>query len=242
MQGFFITGTGTEIGKTFIAALLSRGLHEKGISVCPVKPIASGGVLLGDDLISEDAHVYRCLAGVDEPLSTLNPFCLKRPVSPHFAAEIEMTPIPFDDIDCALSRLAQQYDALLIEGIGGWLVPLSYETTVADYAARLKLPVIIVSANVLGTLNHTLLTIEAIRKRNVELAGVIVTGPTPDMEPDMAENNVETIRRMGRVEILGDVPYVEDCEAKDAPTIWNEVKDAFRWERILELLHTAKNR
>ncbi len=242
MQGFFITGTSTEIGKTFVTALLTKGLSERGISACPVKPVASGGVSSGGALISEDALVYQRLAEVGEPLSVLSPFCLKRPASPHFAAELEAKEIPFAQIDSTLGQLSQRYDMLLVEGIGGWLVPLTNEITIADYAERLGLPVIVVSANVLGTLNHTLLTLNAVRQRNVDLAGVIFTHPSPDIELDLAENNIETVRRMGQAEILGSVPFVENAESIDPQSLWTQVKDTIQWERILQKRHTQKNK
>lgn len=240
MRGFFITGTDTEIGKTLITAFLAAGLRARGISCCPVKPLGAGGVTAGGRRISQDAIVYQRLGGAEAPLGDLNPLCLERPASPHFAAEREGIALVPGDLLASLRALAARYDFLLVEGIGGWLVPVTYEYLVADFARDAGLPVLVVSANRLGTLNHTLLTLESIRGRGLEAAGVIFTHPYPGGEADMAANNVETIRRVGQVEILGSVPYlgerIEECS--DPGTVWDLVKDCFSWERIIQKLHT----
>jgi len=240
MRGFFITGTDTEIGKTLITALLAAGLRARGISCCPVKPLGAGGEMAEGRRISEDAIVYRNLGGMGEPLALLNPRCLERPASPHFAAELERITLAPGDLLAPLRVLAERYDYLLVEGIGGWLVPVTYDYSVADFARDLGLPVLVVSANRLGTLNHTLLTLESIRGWGLETAGVVFTHPYPGGEADMAANNVETIRRMGRVEILGTIPYLgERIEESSYPeTVWNTVKDCFSWERIIQKLRT----
>ena len=135
------------------------GLRARGISCCPVKPLGAGGVMAEGRRISEDAIVYRTLGGMGEPLALLNPRCLERPASPHFAAELERIALAPGDLLAPLRVLAERYDYLLVEGIGGWLVPVTYDYSVAAIARDLGLPVLVVSANRLGTLNHTLLTL-----------------------------------------------------------------------------------
>ncbi len=243
MNGLFITGTDTEIGKTFITAILTLGLRNMGMSVCPAKPIASGGVLYENSWISEDVLTYQRLTGILEAPSLLSPICFQRPASPHLAAELEGQSIrPQQAID-ALHELAQWYEMLLIEGIGGWLVPITYEYSVADLAQEIQFPVLVVSANKLGTLNHTLLTLESIRNRGLSIAGVVMTNPNRPGDSDIAANNIETIKKVGHVEILGVIPYLgENAVQTHTPdTLWPKIKDQILWQRIRQILHTPGN-
>lgn len=241
MDGLFITGTDTEIGKTLIVAILSLGLRKQGLNVCPVKPIATGGVLDEGVLVSPDALIYRRISGIYEPATALSPFCYRHPASPHLAAEMENRPIKPEAVKEALHSLAKKYAALLVEGIGGWLVPITYSYKVADFARDLRLPVLLVSANRLGTINHTLLTLESIRARGLNPAGVIFTHPTPSSDSSIEKNNIETIRRVGQIDILGAVPHLgrnaERTETSDS--LWLRVKDTIQWPKILHVLRIA---
>ncbi|RJP22972.1 MAG: dethiobiotin synthase [Candidatus Omnitrophota bacterium] len=240
MNGLFITGTDTEIGKTLITALLSLGLRKHGMNCCPVKPIATGGILHHGNLISEDVLFYQKVTGIRETESIMNPVCLKRPASPHFAASLEARSIHPPEIIRFLRGLARSYEALLVEGIGGWLVPITEEYSVADFASELGLPVILVSANKLGTLNHTLLTLESMRTRGIEPAGVFFSKPTPLIESDMDANNIETIQTIGHVEILGSVPYLDSrlFEESSREILWQNVKETIQWSKIIQCLRT----
>ncbi|MBN2327612.1 MAG: dethiobiotin synthase [Candidatus Omnitrophica bacterium] len=201
MDGLFITGTGTEVGKTIVTALLALGLRKQGLNACPVKPVASGGVIEQGEYVSTDAQVYRRFSGVYETASRLNPVCFKHPASPHLAAQMARQTIDPEILRNSLNRLAKKYDILLVEGVGGWLVPLTFYYKVADFARDLRLPVLLVSANRLGSINHTLLTLESIRFRGIKPAGVIMTNPQPVSDAAIVENNIETIERVGQVDI-----------------------------------------
>lgn len=239
MDGLFITGTDTEIGKTLITSILAYGLRKRGIKACPVKPIASGGVNEKGILVSEDARFYRRFCGLDESASTLNPCCFRHPASPHLAADMEGKTIDSQAVINSLHSLAHQYEYLLIEGIGGWMVPIAECYTVADFAWDLDLPVLIVSANRLGTINHTLLTIESMRIRDIDPMGVIMTHPSPIQDRQIAEDNINTIRQFGEVEILGNVPYLgKNIERNEtADTLWPRIEETIQWQRILQILH-----
>jgi len=240
MNGFFIAGTDTEIGKTLITALLTLGLRRRGVNVCPVKPIASGGIMMDGALASPDALVYKRFCGINESVHNLCPVCFKHPASPHLAAEMEGQVIEPQKAIEALDTLHEKYPALIVEGIGGWLVPVTYDYSMADFAVDLNIPVILVSANKLGTLNHTLLTIESIRNRGMKLAGIIITHPAPPADQNIALNNIETIERIGKTEILGNIPYLgQDIEEKEsAASLWPQIQDAFQWQIIHQLLNT----
>lgn len=243
MPGLLITGTDTEIGKTLITALLAMGLRRRGVDAVPVKPVASGGVESEDGPVSEDALAYRRIAGIGEPMETLNPFCLRMPASPHFAAERENATVPVDELLDRLRGLAARR-AVLAEGIGGWLVPLTERVLVADFAQRLGWPVIAVSANRLGTINHTLLTLESIRNRGIEPAGVILTHLEPGGPTPIQRNNAETIERMGGADILGNVPHLESTliNGENTARLWETIAPCIQWNRIETLLNTPPKR
>ncbi len=240
MLGFFITGTDTEIGKTLITSFLTLGLRQEGINTCPIKPLATGALQIDGEAVSEDAQVYQRLCGLSEPLKTLNPFCLDYPASPHFSAQIQQIPIDMQKIHDSILSLSQRYQALLIEGIGGWMVPIHENYFVADWACDLKLPVLVVSANKLGTLNHTLLTLESIRAKNLEPAGVIFTHLTPGPHSPVQKNNTQTIERLGHVPILGSVPYLSNIREQKPEIIYERIKDSFLWNRIKNILFHPK--
>ncbi len=242
MKGFFITGTDTEIGKTLITSLLTFGLQRQGINCCPVKPVATGGVQVEDQLVSEDVLTYKTLTGIDEPEGVLNPVCYKRPASPHFAAELENTTIGIKNVFDSLTELSERYEFLLVEGIGGWKVPVTYDYLVSDFAKELGLPVILVSALKLGTLNHTLLSIDSIRSYGLELAGVIFTSVSPEREADLDKNNIDTIRKIAHVDILGVVPYIETdlFKHEKRETLWESIRETILWHSIMMNLDIQK--
>ena len=243
MNGFFITGTGTEVGKTVVTALLTLGLNHKGIRCYPVKPVASGGVWIEGELISDDAVQYQRLAKLSEPLKQLNPFCLEYPASPHFAAEWANTVIPVQQLIDETKTTAERYDAVLIEGAGGWLVPLQDKVLMRDMAREFGLPIIVVAANVLGTINHTLLTVESIRQSGQTVAGVIFTDSTADGDPQIAKNNIQTIIHTAEVRFLGTIPLIPQpvLEEPDSNQLWHCIKDNIEWNSLTRLLHTTGN-
>lgn len=241
-SGLFVTGTDTEIGKTIVVSLLAFGLRQRGGKVLPVKPIASGGVEVDGELVSEDAIAYQQIGGIEAPLRLMNPICFQRPASPHFAAEWEGRKIDLLSLCDSIQSIAKSEEALIIEGVGGWLVPLNDDELVADMAARLNLPIIIVSANRLGTINHTLLTIESIRNFGIEPAGIIFTKPDPSPSTDLHENNITSIQHFGNVDTLGNVPFLDQTILMDKKQLWKEIEGAFQWEQIENLLNIPKQR
>lgn len=235
MRGLFITGADTEIGKTFITSLLTLGLRKMGHNVCPMKPIASGAVESEGQWVSEDALMYRQLGGIQEEAVRMSPLCFRKPASPHFAAELEGITIDPTAAIRSVRKLAGDYEALLVEGIGGWQVPITYKYTVADFAKELNLPVLVVSANRLGTISHTLLTLESIRHRGIEPAGLIFTHPHPAGDAEIARNNIETLTRMDPTPLWGVVPFLSG-ERRASETLWDSVKDCIQWNKIQETL------
>ena len=183
MTGLFITGTDTEVGKTAITACIAAAYRSRGRTPRAVKPLATGS-----DGPGEDAEAIAKAAGHAPTVFA----CFPEPASPERAAR--QANIEIDHDGFLNWAKAQKGDPLLIEGVGGWAVPLTSSLTVEDLAMALKLPVIVVVANRLGMLNHTLLTVEAVRDSGLTLAGVVINnGIGPDTK--LQEWNIEDIRR-----------------------------------------------
>ena len=183
MKGFFITGTDTEVGKTMVTACLSAAFKSRGRNPTAVKPLATGSAPPG-----EDAETISAAAGHPPKVFA----CFPEPASPERAA-IEAN-IELDDEGFMNWMRAQRGDPLLVEGVGGWAVPLTSSLTVEDLAMRLSMPVIIVAANRLGMLNHTLLTAEAVRSCGLPIAGVVINNGAEPAAP-IQQWNIADIKR-----------------------------------------------
>ena len=186
-MSLFLTGTGTGVGKTFVTIELLHWLRSRGIRAVGMKPICCGD--------REDAR--RLLAASAEGISIeeLNPVWLQSPVAPSVAAQIEQVEIDLGKIQNCFRNLSERFDTVIVEGVGGWLVPMTADLFVGDFAKQLDLPVAIVAENRLGCLNHILLTLESVQRRGLVCAGVILksaNGPT-----DLAQSTNETeLRRL----------------------------------------------
>ncbi|MDF1578686.1 MAG: dethiobiotin synthase [Desulfobulbales bacterium] len=210
----FITATDTGVGKTLISGLLLGFLRGKGIEAGYQKWVGTGAA-------DNSADLDTCLdiSGVEtspDPLDQQAPYRFNFPASPHLAAELEGVTIDLEKIIGAYRRMADRHEVLVVEGAGGLLVPLSRELLLADLLAQLELPTIIVSRSGLGTINHTLLTIEAMRARRIPIAGVICTD-SKDEDEVIAGDNMKILAGMGRIEVFGRLPYCQnEQELKDA--------------------------
>jgi len=205
--GLFITATDTAVGKTLVTGAIARLLREAGKKVGVLKPVASGCRRDREGLVSADAEFLAACAETDYPLSVITPVCYKTPAAPMVCAEIERKPVDFEAIAAAFGFLAQTCDVVLVEGIGGALVPLAEDVTILDGAARLDLPTVIVARPGLGTINHTLLTLAAVRAAGLPVAGVVINGynaATAEIPEETASN---VIARCGRTNVLTVVPY-----------------------------------
>ncbi len=203
--GFFITGTDTGIGKTWATLCLMRELQAQGRTVAAMKPVATGGFFQGGRLVNEDALALRAAASVDLPYEWVNPFVYEPPVSPHIAAAEAGMPVDRGVIRAAYAHLAAVADCVLVEGVGGWEVPLGHSLRVADLAAALGLPVILVVGLRLGCLNHALLTREAITVSGAEFAGWIANQVEAGF-PRVPEN-IATLAEAWGVPPLATLPH-----------------------------------
>jgi len=202
MRGIFVTGTDTEIGKTTITAGLAAVLKKRGIDAGVMKPISAGG--------RADAELLRRAASSDQSLDIINPIFLRDPLSPNIAAKREERVLDLAPVFDAFDRLSKVHDYLLVEGVGGLLVPIADDFLVADLAAHFDLPLLIVARAALGTINHTLLTIEAAEARGLQINGVIYNTLLPGGPDVSAQMSREVVTRISGVPSAGTVPYDTD--------------------------------
>lgn len=187
--GLFVTGTDTGVGKTLVAGALALAHRQTGRRVGVFKPIATGcRYLIGVGLVSGDAEFLAWAADTDYPLSTLNPVRYAAPLSPLAAARRTGQPIDFEALAGAFAAATRGRDLVLVEGIGGLLVPLTRTLTVLDLAEAMRLPLLIVARGALGTLNHTLLTVQAARSRGLAVAAIAINRYRPS-SPDLSEED-----------------------------------------------------
>ncbi|MDE3207857.1 MAG: dethiobiotin synthase [Pseudomonadota bacterium] len=201
LKGWFITGTDTGIGKTLIASGLIRALVQTGIRVTAMKPVAAGSVERSGVEIWEDVDALSRAASVNFPDEFCSPYRFRLPVAPHLAAKIEGIRMDMGVLQEALTVLGKESDRVVVEGVGGLMVPFNDGLTMADVALLMGLPVILVVGIRLGCINHALLTYEAIVKRQIPLCGWIANMLDPDML--VADENVDSIS-----ELLGCPPLI----------------------------------
>ena len=201
-QAYFLTGTDTEIGKTFITCALLRHGAALGLTAVGLKPIAAGTDAEG---YNEDVENIRAASNLVLPREIVNPYCFQAAVAPHIAAAEQGVRIEFAPIlaACALGR--QQADLVIVEGVGGFRVPLGVDRDTADLAVALALPVILVVGQRLGCINHALLTAEAIRARGLEIAGWVANRIDPAMA--RSTENLATLQALLAAPLLGVVPH-----------------------------------
>lgn len=208
-HGLFISGTDTEIGKTVVTGGLARLLANRGKRVGVMKPVASGCFQTDDgQWANEDSLLLKRAARVDDPLDTITPVMLQAPLSPHMAARQQGEPLEtqptLNRIRDAYQTLAGRYDHLLVEGVGGLLVPITDTLFAADLCAALGLPLLIVAGNRLGVINQTLLAVEAARARNIPVRAILLN--TIGKDDDATRSNAEALSHVTDVPVLGPLP------------------------------------
>ncbi|MGQ0619823.1 MAG: dethiobiotin synthase [Panacagrimonas sp.] len=202
-QTLFITGTDTGVGKTHIACGLLRAARVEGIDACGFKPVASGCRLNRDGhLRNADALALQAAARTEEPYARINPYAFKPAIAPHLAARAAGARIDLWRLDRVHRALAGRHDLLIVEGAGGWQVPLTASLTMADWVARHQWPVVLVVGMRLGCINHALLSAESIAQR-CPLIGWIAN-VLPPRQPALREN-IEALRRRIPAPLLGEV-------------------------------------
>jgi dethiobiotin synthetase len=209
--GLFFTGTDTGVGKTFVLAAVARLLRQQGRGVRVCKPVATGAAWLMGRWVSEDTLRLAEAAGLKaEAWPKITPWSFPEPAAPPVAARAQGKTLRIADLAEAVLRQAEPDTILLVEGVGGLLCPLTEQETVADLAALLGMPLIVVVRRSLGTLNHTLLTLEVARSRQLPVAGVVVNETTRPRGLAEESNVIELTRRIV-VPVLAVMPYQKEA-------------------------------
>jgi dethiobiotin synthetase len=244
-RGFFITGTDTGVGKTIITAALIKAAKSLGLSACGMKPIETGCLksklkvkssklkVKEEVLIPSDGMFLREIAGMNVPVDLVTPIRFQNPLAPFPASEIEGITIDIDKIKKAYSELSKKYDAIFVEGIGGLLVPIKKDYSVLDLARDFGLPIIVVSRPGLGTINHTMLTVNYAIKEGLPVAGIIINHSQPSKSSLAEETNPKVIRQLSTVPLLGIFPYLKELETGAIEQASKENLDIERIKRYL---------
>lgn len=208
MRGVFICGTDTGVGKTIITGCLARLLKQQGHNVITQKWIETGcrgNVSL--DLLSHLRIMGKKITRIEKYIPDMSPYVFKRAFSPHLASRIERKAVKAEKIIQSFRLLSRKFDFVIVEGTGGALVPFNKRQLVIDIAKALDLPVVVVAANRVGAINHTLLTIEALRKRNMPIAGIIFNNLKKENK-EALKDNPQIISAIGKVKNFGCLPWV----------------------------------
>ena len=206
-KGLFITGTDTGVGKTLVSVGLITLFKEMGIHVGVMKPVESGCRREEGELIPEDAIMLKNAAESQDDLDIINPYALEAPLAPALAAEMEGVEIRLEIIQRAFESLISRHDMVIVEGAGGFLVPLFGDFFMADLVKELDLPLLLVTEAKLGIINHTLLTLAHAREREIPVLGIIMNR-TSDQQGLPETLNPEALRRWAQAPFLGSIPFM----------------------------------
>jgi dethiobiotin synthetase len=227
LPGVFVSGTDTGVGKTFVSCALARGLREAGVDVGVMKPVETGVPPSGP----EDALALREAAAVDDELELICPLQYAMPAAPQAAARAEGRAVSIARIDEAFAVLQLRHAAMLVEGAGGLLVPFDSATTMRDLARRLGLPILLVARASLGTINHTLLSIEACQRDRLDLLGVVISHSAGALSKADAAN-LEILREALGSRLIGEALPHESGKRLDPATVGLEA--------VIESLEAAR--
>lgn len=233
IPGLFITGTDTGVGKTVVAGAVAAWFRRHGFRVAVLKPVATGCGRRREGLVSEDAEFLAHCADAPHPLDLICPQRYAEPLAPAVAAERAGQPLDWAAIQRSIDLITRDSDILIVEGVGGVRVPLDQVHTVLDLAAWLRLPAIVVARPGLGTINHTLLTLEALGPR-ASLGGVVINRYPADSAGVAEETNPRVIEQWGRVPVLCLVPEEKPVQLglPDGIVAATEPVD---WERLARI-------
>ncbi len=206
-KGYFITGTDTGVGKTLVAGGLAALLKNNGVNVGVMKPIATGCKRVNTTLISDDAVFLKLTAEVEDEYETINPISLEQPLAPVVAARLSNTKIDLEKVHTAYDILCERHDFIIVEGIGGLLVPIDEYYFVVDLANEMELPLIIVCRSTLGAINHTLLTVSYAREHGLDIKGIIVNHAIETSDDIVVKTTIEEIKRLTGLPLLGIIPF-----------------------------------
>lgn len=220
-KGCFVTGTDTGVGKTLVTAGLIRLFSKEGTKVAGMKPIASGCKLTDQGLRNEDAIMIMQESNVDLDYKLINPYAFEPPISPHFAAREKDQQIKLDHIVEKFTTISNSVDFVIVEGVGGWQVPLSDDLNISDLAVKLDLPVVLVVGLRLGCINHALLTADAIWQKGLPLIACVASQIDADYQ--RRDESLETLEKSLGIPVQL-IPRIEDATAKKITRYLEETK------------------
>lgn len=224
-RGIFITGTGTDVGKTIVSTAILHGLLLQGLDAVPMKPVQTGGYTQNAKLCAPDLEyaLKACNLSPDEQQkSSMAPYVFEPACSPHLAARTtDAQPDIKHIIECA-DALWKSHEVLIVEGAGGIMVPLNEEHTMLELMQALDLPVLVVCLPGLGTINHTLLSIMALRNAGLEVAGVIFNATEPTEDDEITRDNPKAVSCFGQVKVLGQIDFQQSLR-KNKSVDWTKI-------------------
>jgi dethiobiotin synthetase len=211
-QGLFITGTDTGVGKTAVTAGLAILLRSQHQSVGVMKPIQTGCRMVRGRLFADDTEILQLAAETVDPLGLVTPYRFHSSLAPLVAGRIERRPILFSKILRAYQQLQQRYPFILVEGIGGILVPITKKNRVLELIRLLNLPLLIVARSGLGTLNHTLLTVHLAKQADIQISGILLNNSQPRKQGLAEKTNPGILAELTGLPVLGPIPFIEGLQ------------------------------
>ena len=215
MKAYFITATDTDAGKTFVSSQILQSWSKCGYTTLGFKPVASGCRRTSEGLQNDDALKIRAASSILLPYETINPYAFEPAVAPHIAAQEAGVTINIQTIARGILQQQNKADYVIVEGVGGWLVPLNKQETVADLACLLNFPVILVVNLRLGCINQALLTVQAIEQTGMKIAGWIANNAVPEEDNPMTHQteNIQSLNDRLKAPLLGVLPYLSSDES-----------------------------
>ncbi|MBF0539671.1 MAG: dethiobiotin synthase [Nitrospirae bacterium] len=209
MRGFFVTATDTGVGKTVVTALVALALQQRGLRVAAMKPIETGCTPVDGDLVPEDGLFLKTILDLDLAIDSITPVRYAPPLAPLVAAMMTGKEVDLDLIRRCLDAL-NGFDAVVVEGIGGLMVPITQDYFVCDMIKELALPVILVTSAGLGSINHTLLSIESLRSHRITTAGLIINHNVCPDGKLANTTNPDIIKKLSPIDVIATVPFIKN--------------------------------
>ena len=237
MQAYFVTGTDTDVGKTLIATALLNAANQLKLSTAAVKPVAAGCEDTAEGLRNSDALLLQSTMSCKLSYQQVNPVALKDPIAPHIAAQREGRNLTVSRlVGFCRGVMMQRPEFMVVEGAGGWLVPLNNRETLADLARELELPVIMVVSMRLGCVNHALLTAQAISATGLPIAGWVAN--TVGEQMPCYQENIETLKRRIPAPLIGEVPYLSGAsrleQDVEQPELITQIANCLDMHKLLK--------
>jgi dethiobiotin synthetase len=233
-KGIFVTATDTEVGKTFVSCLIARGFMSRGVQTTVVKPVATGGQKIGGRLVSPDSIFLKKHVPLDAAYHEINPLCLKAALAPSVAARIEKRKISIPCILNAVRALQEEYEFLVVEGIGGVDVPIAGDYLVRDLIRDVGFPALIVARPALGTINHTLLTVNELSRNGIEVAGIVINQAKGSKSGLAGKTSPAVIGGISGVPVLCEVPFMKNINGGRAQAAGERLYAALAGSRVMK--------